>query len=187
LITKVALVAVVVAMGGYNRRRLVPAMSAGAAAAPVSTQRRLGQVLSVELVMLAAVAGATAVLVTRSPVEATDPTVSAPVEISAPLSGAHGDATITVAPAATGSNSVTITLDDSGGRPLRPIAPPTADLTQAERGVGPIHIETHRARTGFEADAELAVPGDWKITVRVRIDDFESATTTVTLEIADSD
>ncbi|CAN5431349.1 hypothetical protein BH18ACT3_BH18ACT3_08660 [soil metagenome] len=82
---------------------------------------------------------------------------------------------------------MTITLDDSGGRPLRPIAPPTADLTQAERGVGPIHIETHRARTGFEADAELAVPGDWKITVRVRIDDFESATATVTLEIADSD
>jgi len=187
LITKVALVAVVVAMGGHNRRRLVPAISAGAAAAPVSTQRRLGQVLSVELVVLAAVAGATAVLVTRSPVEATDPTVSAPVEISAPLSGGHGQTTITVAPAATGSNSISITLDDNTGRRLRPLEPPTVDLTQAERGVGPIHIETHRARTGFEADAELAVPGHWKITVRVRIDDFESATATVTLEIADSD
>jgi len=92
-----------------------------------------------------------------------------------------------VAPAATGSNSISITLDDNTGRRLRPLEPPTVDLTQAERGVGPIHIETHRARTGFEADAELAVPGDWKITVRVRIDDFESATTTVTLEIADSD
>ena len=56
LLVKVGLVAVVVALAAYNRFRLVVSMS-----------RRLAYTVTAELVLLLAVVGVTAVLVTRSP------------------------------------------------------------------------------------------------------------------------
>ncbi|HET9548111.1 MAG TPA: CopD family protein, partial [Desertimonas sp.] len=72
LIVKVALVLVVVALGAYNRFRLVPAVDAreqspDTADRVITARRWLGRVVTAELVVLVAAVGVTAVMVTRSP------------------------------------------------------------------------------------------------------------------------
>ena len=61
LIVKVSLVAVVIGLGAFNRWQLVPAVSRE------QPRRTLNQIVVAELVLLLAVVGTTAVLVTRSP------------------------------------------------------------------------------------------------------------------------
>ena len=100
LLTKVALVIPVIAMGAYNRRRLVPQMSAGAAAAPA---RRLGRIVLVELAILLVVVGVTSVLVARSPVttSAAAPAVTAPPDaVELPLTNGAGNVSFAIAPCA---------------------------------------------------------------------------------------
>ncbi len=104
LLVKVAIVAVVIGLGFYNNRRLVTAVSGGAATA-VSSQRRLATIVTIELVGLLAVVGVTSVLVNRSPVAASAATPVAPVttvapaSVEVPLSSDAGTATYTFVPA----------------------------------------------------------------------------------------
>ena len=73
LILKVALVLVVIALGAFNRYRLVPAVevrehgAVGRLRRSGAARRWLGNVVLAELVLLVAAVGVTAVMVTRSP------------------------------------------------------------------------------------------------------------------------
>jgi copper transport protein len=185
LLTKIALVIPVIAMGAYNRRRLVPMVIAGAAAAPA---RRLGQVVLAELAVLLVIVGVTAVLVARSPVSssaAAPPTSVVPDAVEVPLTNGAGTASIAVAPARAGSNEIRVILSDPSGQPLEPVELPTVELTEVEQGVGPLRPIVHPFSPGeFHVIADIPLAGTWELEIGVRVTDFDAASASTTVEIA---
>ena len=165
LLTKVALVAVVVALGAFNNRRLVPAISAGAAA---SDQRRhLARIVRVELAVLLAVVGVTAVLVARSPVSsasAAPPPVTLPADaIELPLSGGVGTVAYTIAPGRAGTNELRLAFTDPAGQPLEPVEAPTVELTEPALELGPLRPLVHPLDVGeYHVIAEIPLAGTWE-------------------------
>ena len=185
LLTKVALVIPVIALGAYNRRRLVPMMSAGAAAAPA---RRLGRIVLVELAILLVVVGVTAVLVARSPITSSgaspDAVTPAPGAVEVPLTDGAGTAAIAIAPARAGSNEIRVTLTDAAGLPIEPVDTPVVELTEPQLGVGPLRPIVHPFGGGeYHVIADIPLAGAWDMSIRVRISDFEAVTAATTLEI----
>ena len=143
---------------------------------PELARGRLSRVVQVELVVLIAVLGLTAALVTRSPVPSSVAAPSAPagrVETEADLTGDAGSVTITVDPARVGTNTIELVLVGPDGEPLEPIEPPEVELTEPALGVGPLRPSG--------AEVEIPVAGDWEVTVRVRLSEFQlvSATTVI--------
>jgi copper transport protein len=198
LVTKVAIVAVVIGLGAYNNRRLVPAAAREPAAADVpgaadepaiDVHRRLARVVAVEAVALLAVVGVTAVLVTRSPAGSSAvPAVPAPTPaqtVRIDLTGG-GTAEVTVEPGRTGTNTIEVVLRDAEGRIVDPVDPPSVELTQESLEVGPLAAELTPIYVGdYEATLDLSFPGEWTVDVRVRVSDFESVSGTAALTIAD--
>ena len=184
LLTKVALVIPVIAMGAYNRRRLVPLMSAGAAAAPA---RRLGRIVLVELVILLVVVAVTAVLVARSPVATSSaaPAVTAPPDaVELPLTNGAGNVSFAIAPARVGSNEIRVILSDPSGQPLEPVETPTVELTEAAQGVGPLRPIVHPFGPGeYHVIADFPLAGTWEVKIDVRVSDFDAASASTTVEI----
>ena len=185
LLTKVALVVPVIAMGAYNRRRLVPMVTGDAPAAPA---RRLGRIVVAELTVLLVVVGVTAVLVARSPVtsSAAPTAVTTPPDaVEVPLSNGAGTASIAIAPARAGSNELRVSLVDAAGQPLEAVEPPTVELTEPQLGLGPLRPIVHPFGGGeYHVIAEIPLAGTWELSIRVRISDFEAASATTTVEIA---
>ena len=191
LLVKIALVLPVIGMGAYNNRRLVPAMSASAAAAPEAwlRRRRLTKTVLVELVLLLAVVGVTSVLVNRSPVAASavapaPATTIAPSAVVVPLSSGAGTASYTLVPGLPGQNEMVLTLRDPSGNPLVPVDVPTIELTEPDLGVGPLRPIVHLVTDGeFHVIADIPLAGTYDMVIRVRVSDFVavSATSTVTI------
>jgi copper transport protein len=186
LVTKVALVAVVVALGAYNRRNLVPAVSAGAASTP-SARRTLTRIVAIELAVLLAVVAVTAVLVARSPVSssaAPPPVTTAPDAVVVPLSGGAGEASVEVAPARAGSNEIRLVLIDPSGAPLEPVETPTVELAEPALELGPLRPVVHPFGGGtYHVIADIPLAGTWELTVRVRVSEFEAATAETVIDI----
>ena len=116
LLLKVALVLVVVAIGAYNRYRLVPAVdsrqqeAAGESRRAEHARRWLGTLVLAELVVLVLAVGVTAVMVTRSPLSSV---AAAPTQTSQTLTVPLGDtavAAVTVAPATVGFNNIDVEI-----------------------------------------------------------------------------
>ncbi len=196
LLVKVALVLIVIGLGAYNRFRLVPAVDArersvGAAAArrPRSARSWLGNVVVAELVLLVAVVGVTAVMVTRSPLDSVSsaaapdaPTTSETVTVQL---GDAATAEATVSPGSVGANTIGLTLLDLEGRILNPYEAPVVELSVPALDVGPLRPEVVPLGIGrYEATADMGFAGTWDMTIRVRLDEFESVagSTTVTIE-----
>lgn len=187
LVVKVAIVVVLVALGAFNRWRLVPSTVDDA---PADAHRRLSRIVLAELALLAAVVGTTAVLVTRSPIAATSDAVAAgPTTTLAPrtlvIELSDGSvAGLTVAPGRTGSNTITIELRDDEGRIVNPLETPVVELTQPALDIGPLRPDVTAANIGrYRVTADLPVAGDWEFFVRVRIGDFESVSGSTMLAI----
>jgi copper transport protein len=188
LLTKALLVLPVVALGAYNRRRLVPAMSAGAAA-PSDRRSRLGRIVTIELVLLLAVVGVTSVLVTRSPIasSATPPpaTVVPSDAVEVPLSNGAGTVRYAVAPARAGQNEISLVLAGPDGQPLVPFETPTVELTEPALGVGPLRPLVHPLTDGqYHVIADIPIAGEYTMVVRVRTSEFEAATAEATVAIS---
>ena len=187
LLVKVLLVVTVIVMGAYNRRRLIPAMSAGAGAAS-EPRRRLGRVVRIELAVLLGVVGVTAVLVARSPVSSTaaaPPPVTTPDAVELPLSDGAGTVSFTIAPARAGSNELRLTLLDPAGQPLEPVEDPTVELTEPTLEVGPLRPLVHPFGGGeYHVIADIPLAGNWELTIRVRLTEFDAAQASTVVEIA---
>lgn len=187
LLTKVVLVVPVIAMGAYNRRRLVPAMAAGAAAH--DDRRRLRRIVGAELVVLLAVVAVSSVLVTRSPIAssaAPPSTTAAPGDTGRQLalSGDAGTVELSITPAAAGPNEITLVLQDPTGGPLAPLEPPSVELTEPGLGVGPLRpVVAEVAEGEFGVVTDIALAGTYEVVVRVRVSDFVAATAETTLTI----
>ena len=181
LLVKVGLVVVVVALAAYNRFRLVVSMS-----------RRLAYTVMAELVLLLAVVGVTAVLVTRSPNAPVASAVGAggavPVvrTLDLTLDNGAGTAHVEVTPAAQGTNRLDIALLDPSGQPIVPVEPPEVELTQEALDIGPLEptVLLSPGPGKYQVITDITQPGDWTITVRVRVSDFVSVAGEGTMPIS---
>lgn len=201
LLVKSVLVLPLLALGAHNHYRLVPRIArrrrrrpevagapvpAGGAddpadrAAAWSTLRRT---VTVEIAVIAAVLGVTAVLVALQPAAE-----------AAGVTGAYttttqlGDAwlmTITVDPNRVGRNEVHLYLLSESGRPADLGEAVTIALTQITEDIGPIRREPVVAGPGHYvlAGPELSVPGLWQIRVEVAVDRFEVISETVEVTV----
>jgi copper transport protein len=180
LLGKVALVVAIAALGSYNHFRLVPAIQAGKAKAGLA---RLRQTIRLEVLALVGVLALTSVLVVLTPAKARDQ--DRVVEEIVPL-GDAGSVQLVVAPARAGFNQIHLYTYDPDGRPAQIAESARLELTLPSAGLGPIEREAVRAGPAhLQLDGDdLAVAGDWEITIRVRIDRFTEATGTVTVPVA---
>ena len=94
----------------------------------------------------------------------------------------HGS--VTINPGAVGANIVNLTLLDGNGEPLSVIEPPTLELRERTRGVGPIPLTAEDlGEGGYFAIADIPFVGTWELTVRARTGTFDSTAAVIEFTI----
>ena len=188
LVLKVALVVVVIALGAFNRFRLVPAVDgrAGSPERDSGTRRWLRTVVLAELVVLLVAVGVTAVMVTRSPLTSEAATGRAQADQALTVTlGDAATADVTVTPGRVGFNVIDVELRDLEGRLINPYEAPVVELALPALDVGPLQPEVLPLGIGrYQATADLRFAGTWDVSIRARIGEFESVagSATVTIE-----
>lgn len=195
LIIKVAVVVVAVLIGGWNRFRLVPAVTAQPN--PGSPWRRLQSAMTAEAVLIVAVLLTTGVLVNQNPVLAESGSISAPIPslpaTPAPdareimIMGDLGDVSLhgTLTPGTAGQNTLTFSLHDHHDMPVETVANPTVSLSLPAHDLGPLQSEagpTDEPGT-YQAQVNVPLSGEWKLTISARISRFEEPSTTLEVTI----
>ncbi|MGH9085084.1 MAG: copper resistance CopC/CopD family protein [Acidimicrobiales bacterium] len=180
LLAKVAVVAAIASLGAYNHFRLVPALDRGKARAALAG---LGRTLRLEAAGLVVVLGLTAVLVVLTPAKAS--TDAGVVERLVEL-GDAGSVQLVIAPATAGFNQIHVYTYDADDRPAEIAEQVVLELLQPDAGLGPIERPAERAGPAhFQLNGDdLAIAGDWQVTVRVRLDRFTEVAETVTVPVA---
>lgn len=176
LVVKVGLVGVILAVAGLNRWRLLPYVQRQ------SDEQRawvwLRRTLRFEAVALIGVVAVTGVLVTQSPVVATPPAVSSPAaqNLTTQVPLGDGSMTFSVEPVQRGKNTVTITLEDAAGKPVRLAPAPTITTRFAPLELGPFEQRMVDLRPGaYAATVVTNYPGQWSLTMSIRLDQSTQA------------
>jgi copper transport protein len=184
LVAKTALVALVLVVAVYNNRVLVPAITRShQGPAPESAWRRLRRTVRVELVGLVVVVGITAVLVNVQPA-AEAAGVSGPYSTHVPFGDL--ELNLVVDPNRAGSNEVHLFIRNPGGFSALVTEPVEIEFRLPDREIGPITRTPELAGIGhyLHVGPELAIPGEWEITVRQRVDEFEEVTAEVAVTVS---
>lgn len=189
VLVKVALTAVLVAIGWHHRYRLLPRLSgSGGDAAPVATATRTS--VRRELGVFAAVLVATGVVVANSPDGGGRSVGTDPAETSTSytdtvlLSTGVGSVTFVLTPLAVGANDVFVQLEDTDGRPLETLFTPTLRLAEETQGVAPVQLVLDELGEGaHHVSVYVPFPGDWTVTVLARTSTFEVGEAAITLPI----
>ncbi|MFO7777593.1 MAG: copper resistance protein CopC [Nitriliruptoraceae bacterium] len=206
LLVKLTVVAVVVGVAAYNRRRLVPAIVAGvtprstvphptrepAAVATTAEQvdraaaawAQLQRTLRVEVVLLVGVLLVTGVLATTQPA-AQAAGFGGLFETTTAL-GDELELEMVVDPNTVGRNTLHLYVLDATGRPTDRIDDLRLELTYAPAGVGPIRITPFVAGEGhwIATTEDLSFAGQWEVRVVAGVDRFTEVTTTVAVPVA---
>jgi copper transport protein len=175
LLSKIALVTAAVGVATYNRFRLVPHAAA---------QRGvLTRTVSVEALLLVAVVLVTGFLVQKNPpagVGGDGPPAATPVSGQTDLGGLQ--ATVSLDPAAVGSNTVTIEIDNSSGSPAELFTPPTLRVLGEDADVGDVPLAPSALGT-YQGTVQIPLEGAWRFQVSVRVDEFTNPVGTVELDV----
>ncbi|MGH2899880.1 MAG: CopD family protein, partial [Solirubrobacteraceae bacterium] len=170
LLSKLVLVAAIIALAARNRRRL--ARIAGSA--EPGMPRALRRVMGAEVALAVLVLGATAILVRAAP----PATIAAgPAQVEADLGPMRLE--MVVEPARPGPNDLHLYLfDRRTGAQIDRVEELTVQLTQRDRDIGPITLEIPRKGPAhYELLAQaLGVPGTWDVRVDARVSDFDAYT-----------
>jgi copper transport protein len=179
LLVKVVIVGVVVVIALVNRRRLVPALAAGHAGAPV----RLRAAMRAEAVLLAAVLVGSAALATQPPAFQVAG-VGGAFQTVVELDDGH-QVELVVDPNRVGLNALHVYVLDTTGRPAGDVEDLLLELTFVPEQVGPIPIEPFAAGPGhWIANVDdLRFPGEWRVRVVAGIDRFTEAAAEVTVHV----
>jgi copper transport protein len=179
LLVKLGLVALLAAVGAYNRFRLMPAFEAGKASAALAQLRRT---VVAEVVLVAAVVTATTVLVIVTP--ARTAVAGGPVERIVEM-GDLGEIQLVVAPAKAGFNEIHLYMYDRDQRPADLADTLTVDLSLPAAQLGPIERQATRAGPAHLQlnGNDLAVAGEWSITLKLRVDRFTEVTGHTTVPV----
>ncbi|MFG2182867.1 FixH family protein [Streptomyces abikoensis] len=91
--------------------------------------------------------------------------------------GGRGTARVTVDPARTGANTLTVTLTDPSGRPVD-VPELTLSMTEKEKQIGPLRAALERQSAGLwkAKDFRLPMAGDWQLSLTVRTSDIDQVT-----------
>lgn len=202
VLAKAAIVVVVLAVAGWNRRVLVPAIALDAVdaeddpdtepdrdavTARWSTLRRS---VAGEAAALVVVLAVTAVLV-NTPPAVDDPTstgsrASQPFDTLVGLEGTDTQMQVNVVPGSAGENDIHISYYDGTGLPADVVESVRLEMSLPERDVEPIRRDAVRAGPGhftWDGDA-LAIGGTWRIDVITRVDEFTEVVTELSVPVA---
>jgi copper transport protein len=179
LLGKVALVLPLLALGAYNNRFAVPRLRAQVASG--REQRRFLRTVGVELGLMVAVVALTAALVAEPPAKA-EVTPAGPFATTAEVG--PNELNLVVDPAQPGSNEIHLYLTDQTGQPAT-VAEARVSATLPSRRVGPLRFRALRAGPGHYLvdNANLALAGDWRIRLDLRVGEFESQAAVVSVPI----
>jgi copper transport protein len=186
---------------GRQRRVLMGVGAATRAAGGVAevTARRVGVLgerhlrrsVLVESALGALVLGVTALLVNAEPGRtATTPAIKPPgpghqvVSYDTGGPGGRGELLVHVDPAATGPNTIHVTVEDPHGI-RHDVAEVRTELTLTDRALGPFAVPLQHTEPG-EYDAsrvQLPFPGGWKLSITVRTSDIDETTVTVPVDV----
>ena len=179
LLFKIGLVLPLLALGAYNNRFAVPRLKRQIASA--LEQRRFLRAAGVELAIMAAIVGVTAVLVTEPPAKAS---VKAPKFVNAFVPIGNLEVNYTIDPAKTGSNVIHLYYFKPTGEPAN-VDDTRLSATLSSAGVGPIRIPLQKIVPSHYTTpaAVFPQPGDWQLLIEARRGEFEALTQTVTVPI----
>jgi copper transport protein len=179
LIAKVLVVAGVVAVAAYNNRVLVPSIVRDEEADPRDDSApdrwpRLWKTIRIEIAGLVVVIGATALLVNLEPA-AEAAGVSGPY--STYVEFGVGQLNLVVDPNRAGINEIHLYVLTAGGLPALITGEVTLEMSMPTQDIGPIVRTPQIAGPGHytHTGPELAIPGEWVITVRQKTSQFEEA------------
>jgi putative copper export protein/methionine-rich copper-binding protein CopC len=178
LLAKLAIVAVILAMAAFNRYRLLPALGVGSrSTTPVASDRRrwrsLRRAITFETLGIVAVLGVTAVLTNTATSASLPPK---PTPFTARQAWDSGSIRLHVTPNAAGANSFSVQFEDAKGAPVDPVEGVSLYLTLPAQGVGPLNKNLDKVGPGhytLDRIPDLSIPGKWKITLQVRVRDFD--------------
>lgn len=182
ILVKVGLLAALVAVGAWHRRRSIPRLRAlaGAGDPPAGAGLTLRRAIRAEIVLFAGVLAATSVLV------ATSPATAGPSVFSDRVTAGPAEVEVTMEPLRLGPNEIHLYFfDHSDGSQLSRLRKVDLALRHPERDIGPLPVRMSRAGPGHfvSSGADIGVPGEWEMTVRARLSEFELATARMTVEI----
>jgi len=172
VLIKIILFAVLIGLGAVNRRRIIPGLvrRLDRSESPGGPGSRLRQVLRIEVLLVVAVLGVTAALVSYPPPDAIQ---SGPASGAVVVQGKRVE--YTVDPARVGSNEVHLyVFDDKTGAPVNvrsmevTFALPSYDIASIEadaRRAGPGHFVVPKAMLGIK--------GEWLADVAIRLSRFD--------------
>jgi copper transport protein len=152
-----------------------------------TARRRLGRTVAAEAVLLVLVLAVTGVLVSRSPVAASDASAQEATTPAVEVVEALGDGTLRarVTPGRVGVNALEIELLDADGQPLEPVAVPELSTTLADPALGPFTRPLTQTGTGaYEATLDLPMAGDWTLRVSVRTSKYENPIVEIPVEVS---
>jgi copper transport protein len=183
VLIKVALLALLVALGAVNRQRTVPALRRLAAAgeAPGAAGRVLRTTLRAEVALVVVVLGVTSALVSYAP-----PSVATGGPFSTTTRMGPIELQLTMDPAAVGANQMHVYLFDArSGAPYTATKQLTVQASLPARHIGPLPATMRRAGPGhYVADTLQLVPGGtWRLGVADRVSDFDQYTTTIEVPV----
>jgi copper transport protein len=179
VLIKIAVALAIVALGAFNRQRLLPALRS--ATTPGRAGVLLRRTLRAELLLGLTALGATGALSTYAPSIAMS---SGPYATSAVIGPARLE--VTVDPAKVGPNQLHLYLfDRKTGAPFDRTKEIRVTAALPGKGIAPIAMTPHVAGPGhFVVDgATLAVKGKWTLTVVDRVSDFDEYQTRFTAPI----
>ncbi len=179
LLTKIALVVPLLALGAYNNRFAVPRLRAGIAS--VIEQRRFLRTAGVEVAIMVSIVAVTAVLVSEAPAKAfVAPT--GPVAVEKPLGPL--DLNLVVDPAKAGRNAIHLYLLKANGQPAT-VAETNLSASLPSRRIGPLRFKAQRLAPGHYVvyGAHLAIPGDWQLRIDARQGQFAAYSTTLSIRV----
>jgi copper transport protein len=183
VIVKVLLLVALITLGWVNRERAIPALKrlAGAGGAPGESGVVARRTLRGELVLMLAVFGVTAALVSYVP---PIDIATGPFSITTKLGPAQLE--MTVEPARVGLNSVHLYLIDAKtGSQFTATKELTVTAKLPAKGIGPLPLKVNLAGPGHYvlSSAELSPGGAWQLQITDRVSEFEEHTKTIEVPI----
>lgn len=180
LLAKVGLFGALLAFGAFNQRRVLPRLGHESVRRATGESQVLWLSIGGELGVFLLALGATAALAVASP--------PPPPAESARAARELGPAKLVLAaePLRVGAQKLSIALSDARtGRPYERFEELELTLRLPGRGIGPLPLELERSGAGryAAARAEVTVPGDWELGVRLAVSDFDTYRTTVPLRV----
>lgn len=179
---KIILFVVLIGLGVVNRTRIIPGLVSrlDRSESPGNPGNRLRRSLRIEVILVVAVLGVSAALVSYPP---PDSIQSGP---------ASGDVVIqdkrveyTVDPARVGSNEVHLyVFDDRTGSPV-PVRSMEVSFSLPSEDIAPIDADARRAGPGHFVvpSAMLGVKGEWRADVAIRLSEFDEPIAEFTVDV----